>query len=149
MCFKKITKLLRGEKPSPGDWVLRDAITLMEGEDVCVLVDLSRLGLSQKPKVWIPSIPDTNSMDPTFDMGHNNILIAGKTPEDHLKLLDKLQVGDIAVYRALSLIIHRVYKIDFDDEGRYFKFKGDNIDKVDSYKLRDRHIEWISIGTLY
>jgi hypothetical protein len=102
------------------------------------------------PKVWIPMIPDTNSMDGCFDYGNNNILIAGADSIEHKKLIDFIKVGDIAVYRSPSIYaIHRIVEIGNDKEGKYFRFKGDNNSIMDKDKVRESQIEWVSIGTIY
>jgi len=109
------------------------------------------------PKVWTPYIPDTNSMVPVSDFGHNNIYISGVDEADHKSLIEFLKVGDIAVYRfpadmtqpTKSLISHRIVEIGKDKDGRYFKFKGDNNSFKDSQKVRDENIKWASIGVLY
>lgn len=122
MCFKLFAGTI--ERPSPSDWLPVEAIRVVGGN---VLIDLNefkvKLGLDKIPQVWLPSIPDTNSMDGVFDIGNNNILIAGENKADHAKLVQALQVGDVAVYGA---IIHRIVEIDSDDQGRFFRFKGDN-----------------------
>lgn len=151
--FKKQEEPEEREKPSPADIVPRDNISLQEiDSSVVVSIDLTGLhiGLTQKPKVWIPSIPDTNSMDPNFDMGHNNILIAGADEEEQDILVNSLVVGDIAVYDVMgSLIIHRIVEIGHDNEGKRFRFKGDNNKDVDIFVVRTNQIKWVSIGTIY
>lgn len=144
-----LLKLFTGtvERPSPGDWMQESAVqtwaTTLPWQDLNV-------PLSQKPKIWVPMIPDTNSMDGVFDFGNNNILIAGADADDHKKLIDNLLVGDIAVFRTPTMYaIHRISGIDTDGNGKYFKFKGDNNASTDPDKVRDFQIEWISIGVIY
>jgi succinate dehydrogenase/fumarate reductase flavoprotein subunit len=89
-------------------------------------------------------------MDGVFDIGNNNILIAGANRLDHQALIDTLIIGDIAVYQIpQTCAIHRIIGIKNDGVGRYFKFKGDNNTSSDPYKIRDSDIKWISIGTIY
>lgn len=133
------------ERPSPSDWLPSDAINIINGSLVVNLNQI-KVKLDEPPKVWIPSIPDTNSMDGVFDIGNNNILIAGRNSNDHIKLIAALEVGDIAVYGG---IIHRIVESNSDEQGRYFSFKGDNNAVNDSGKIRDSQISWISIGTIY
>ncbi len=137
-----------GERPSPSDWVLNS----LELNDWINNFPWQRLRVSlvQKPLVWVPDIPDTNSMDGVFDIGNNNILIAGANRLDHQALIDTLIIGDIAVYQIpQTCAIHRIIGIKNDGVGRYFKFKGDNNTSSDPYKIRDCDIKWISIGTIY
>jgi hypothetical protein len=136
------------ERPSPSDWVLnsQEFIDWVNSFPWQIL----RIPLVQKPLVWIPDIPDTNSMDGVFDVGNNNILIAGANPSDNQSLIDALSVGDIAVYHIpQTCTIHRIVEIKNDKNGRYFKFRGDNNPSSDPYKIRDSDIKWISIGTIY
>lgn len=135
------------ERPSPGDWVKEDAIA--KWAESIAWQDLNVV-LSQKPKLWIPMIPDTNSMDGVFDYGNNNILIAGTNEDDHKKIIDFIKVGDIAVYRTPDIYaIHRVVKIGNDAQGKYFKFKGDNNTIEDAGLIRENQIEWVSVGVIY
>jgi len=144
-----LLKLFTGtiERPSPGDWLPEDAVK--EWADKLSWPKL-HVKLGVPPKVWVPMIPDTNSMDGVFDYGNNNILIAGATEADHKTLTGHLSVGDIAVYRTPNFYaIHRIVKIDADSDGKYFKFKGDNNASRDPDKVRESQIEWVSIGTIY
>ena len=138
------------ERPSPQDWLPISAITVNKKQIQ------SSLGLSQEPLVWMPEIPDTNSMDGVFDYGNNNILIAGAIPEDHKKIVDRLSVGDIAVYQVypddytIGYAIHRVIDINQDDEGEYYTFRGDNNASIDDpWKVRPNMVQYISVGTIY
>ena len=147
----KLLKLFTGtiERPSPGDWLPVTAIKVVDSD---IIIDLSKLNVKLKaiPKVWVPMIPDSNSMDGVFDIGNNNILIAGWTKADHAKLVETLIVGDIAVYRtALIYAIHRIVEIGSDSQGKFYRFKGDNNAMRDPGKVRENEIEYISIGTIY
>ncbi len=137
------------ERPSPSDWITEDGIK----EWVIYLPwDKLNVKFTQLPKIWMPAIPDTNSMDGAFDVGNNNILIAGSNESDQKNLIDYLSVGDVAVYEsdgAYPLIIHRIVRIDTDNQGKYFKFKGDNNAVEDTGKVRESQIKWISIGVIY
>ena len=152
-----ILKLFIGtiERPSPSDWVKPNGIT--SDADAVVTIDLKRLNvpLSRPPKVWIPYIPDTNSMDGVFDYGNENILISCDTfddigREDQQRLIDALRVGDIAVYRTSTMYaIHRIIKIAHDDKGKYFRFKGDNNAVADPDKVRVNQVQYVSVGVIY
>ncbi len=153
------------EIPSPSDIVLGGDIHIMSSPKA-VWINLTKLniGFSQPPTVWIPDIPDTNSMDPSFDYNHSNILIAGADEADHKKMIDFMKKGDIAVCRIMAnsadppsdfskpyllYVIHRVVEIGKDKEGRYFKFQGDNNASRDPFKVRDKNILYLCIGTIY
>ncbi len=150
-------KLFTGtvERPSPSDLVKREAIT--DDADAVVRIDLKQLTIphTRTARVWIPDIPDTNSMDGYFDMGNNNILISYDTSDDAGKadqtlLVASLKVGDIAVYRTSTIYaIHRIVKIDFDREGKYYRFKGDNNASADPDKVRIDQIKYVSVGVIY
>jgi len=157
---------------SPSDWMKLEGITWYETTGK-VEIDLSRVvvRLSKPPKVWIPPVPkykdpSKGSMLPNFSHEHNNILIAGSTKTDHAKIVGHLQVGDIAVYRIMTnpkddpadftkahvaggYAIHRIIKIDTDNQGKYFQFKGDNNPVADRFRVRDFNILWVSIGTIF
>ena len=151
-----LTRLFQSgrDKPSPSDIVPETSIEVKQSRDeLQVHIDLMRLNISlvNQPKVWIPPIPDTNSMDPGFDYGHNNILIAGADEADHGRLLNFLKAGDIAVYEidASRPIIHRIVEIGTDGQGRFFRFQGDNCASKDPYQVRDAQIRWLCIGTIF
>jgi len=143
------------ERPSPGDWV-KPAGIIDEGGGV-LTIDLHHLNIpfgtvhpGGIPKVWIPYIPDTNSMDGTFDFGNNNILIHYEDPADQAIMVSMLRVGDIAVYKTETMYaIHRIIKMGHDDKGKYFTFKGDNNASVDPDRVRNSQIKYVSIGVIY
>ena len=139
------------ERPSPSDIVMETGI-LGDNYAAKVIIDLRQLNIpfSRQPRIWIPPIPDTNSMDGAFDIGNNNILICGADPTNQTIMLDFMKVGDIAVYRTpTAYIIHRIIEIGTDGEGRYFIFKGDNNSGEDHGRIRDSQVEWLSIGIIY
>ena len=139
------------ERPSPSDYVPRPAFAYYETSKT-LEIKLGELGprFTKPPKVWIPSVADTNSMDPTVDHEHNVILITGADEENQTILLDYLKEGDIAAYRrGEKLILHRIKKIRFDDKGRYYIFKGDNNSRDDPGRIRKEPIQWVSIGVIY
>ena len=150
--WDNILKIFTGtvERPSPSDIVPTGNITHV---DNLVTISLDRLNvpLTKSPKVWIPMVPDTNSMDGWFDFGNNNILIAGADEGEQKILIDFIKVGDIAVYQIPNKIyaIHQVIKMGIDSRGRWLKFKGINNPTGDPYLVRDEHIKWLSIGTIY
>ncbi len=152
MSFKSLGRMFSGtkERPSPSDIVPRNNI-VHSGDAGRIEVSLTGIAIpfSQPPKVWVPPVPDTNSMDPVLDAEHNNILIAGADEEDQRRLVDFLKVGDIAVYQVADVrAIHRIVKIETDSSGRRFTFKGDSNPRADPYLVRAESIQWLSIGTI-
>lgn len=161
MCFLKLFGI--GKEKSPSDWLPQEGITAVNGN---VVVDLSKLipNLSAPPKIWIPSVPSTGSMLPNFSHEHNNILIAGANEADHQLIIERLQEGDIAVFRMMQddnddpadytkahvwYAIHRIIRMGIDNEGIFYSFKGDNNPITDAFKVREKNILWISIGTIF
>jgi len=140
MCFKVLKKLFGkgGEQPSPGDWLLQENMSYEDGVFTARAVPFSR--------VWLTTVADTHSMDPTIDIGHTAIL--GFLQGFH----DRLQTGDICVYYVPEHptgILHRIVEIGHDENGRYYIFKGDNNWGSDPYRLRDADVEWVLVGILY
>ena len=147
MCFGvRVTR----DKPSPSDIVKPEAINYDDATGI-LTIDFTKTNIPFKkvPKLWIPSIPDTNSMDPVFDYGHSNLLLSGQDAEDHQRLVEFMarHPGNIAVYQPQN-IIHRVVEIGGDDQGRFFKFRGDNNFRDDPYKIRDANISHLYAGTI-
>jgi hypothetical protein len=166
MCW--LSKIFTGtiERPSPSDIVPLDSIRVVAADKLSLIIDLTRLNIlfAKPPRVWIPDVPDTNSMIPNFDHEHNNILIAGADEWEHFKLIDFLKVGDIAVYRIMEnsednpndfskphrfYAIHRIVSVRKHNGAREFKFKGDNNTAADPWWVKEKEILWVSIGTIY
>ena len=84
--------------PSPRD--------IIPQRDIIYFPDTERLVITNiKPKVWITTVQDTNSMDPTVDAGHTCILISSFKKSD-------LVVGDVVVYwNGHRDILHRIIKM--------------------------------------
>ena len=141
-------------KGVPSNILPPEAITV-EGQKV--IIDLSQNTIfKDEVKVWIPPIPSTGSMKPSFGAGNNNILIAPTTPEDQRRLAQWLWAetlrgkDNVAVYRNPAMYaIHRCIKTGYDRAGRWFKFRGDNNISSDHWKIRDHEIKWLSIGSIY
>ena len=137
------------EVPSSSDIVPESSIIQSYN---AITINLARLNIpfTEMPKVWIPSIPDTNSMDPGFDFNHNNILIAGANEVDQKLLVDFISVGDIAVYKTATIYaIHRIVGMGYDNQGKYFKFRGDNNYASDPDRVRENELQWLCIGTIF
>ncbi len=147
-----------GERPSPSDILPRTAISF-DPTDNTLLIDLQKLVIPfiKKPRVWYPSIPDTGSMDPVYDAGHNVIYIQGAMPEDQQALINWLgdqPPGNIVVggqpgSTDLGWVTHRVFKVGADEDGRTWQLKGDNSAIPDPYVLRDVDIHWVGIAVVY
>ncbi|MFW6449684.1 MAG: hypothetical protein ACOCZ6_01405 [Nanoarchaeota archaeon] len=91
------------------------------------------------------SFTDTNSMDPVLDKGANGIHIIPEKPSD-------INVGDIVAYESEyseGTIIHRVVKVGSDEEGAYYKLKGDNSAKEDPGKIRFKQIKRVLVAVVY
>lgn len=147
--LKFFRRFLTLDQPSASDIIPRGNME-QKANRIEISLDSINVPFTRPPKVWMPSIPDTNSMDPAFDHGHNNILIAGVDQENQRILVNFLKVGDVAVYRNPQMYaIHRIITIGHDRLGRYFRFKGDNSIVRDPFKVRDSQIQWLSIGTIY
>ena len=97
------------------------------------------------PDIWITTVQDTNSMDPTVDAGHTCILANNFNAED-------LAVGDIVVawaeWRGTD-VLHRIIKIEEDEQGRKFTLKGDNNYRTDPGFVRGNDIKWLLFGIMY
>lgn len=148
------------ERPSPGNWVKNELIAdyLLGGfyRDANYQLRLHSqfldIELSNDPLATPVSVTDTGSEDPIIDIEGNMVFIWGYTTEDSQKLINKLIVGDIACYqnRSGQLIMHRIFAITQDSEGRGFTFLGDNnMGIVDPGVVRDSQIKYIAIGTIY
>ncbi|MDP1615045.1 MAG: hypothetical protein Q8L68_04540 [Methylococcales bacterium] len=122
--------------PSPRDLIPQNNIVYLEDKELIVISHI-------KPKVWLTTVLDTNSMDPLVDAKHTCILISSFKKSD-------LAVGDIIVYwDGHQDIIHRIIKIDEDEAGRRYKLKGDNCFQADNFIVRDFQIKWLLIGVIY
>ncbi len=160
MCLRRLSNTVSNvvaatrEKPSPSDILPRSALTQVDGN---LVVDLTQLVIpfTRAPVVWTPRIPDTGSMDPAFDAGNNNFLIAGDGDDEMevLRIWLELQpAGNVVVYRRTSdgkLIIHRIVKVGRDDQGVKYTLRGDNNGRDDRQVVRGADILYLSIGTIY
>jgi len=122
--------------PSPRDVIPRSDIQYSEANKQLTINNI-------KPSIWLTTVQDTNSMDPTVDAGHTCILTSSYKAEE-------LTVGDVVVYQAPDRqILHRIIKIEQDSQGRRYTLKGDNNYRKDPYIIRDEHIKWLLIGIIY
>ncbi len=117
---------------SPSDWISEDQIKVYEDK---VILELS--GAS-----WA-TFTDTNSMDPFLDQGSNAIEMK---PESE----DQIKVGDIISYHYEDIIvIHRVIEIDIDEEGLFYRVKGDNNSFKDPNKVRFDDVTGVLVAIVY
>ncbi len=148
-----------GERPSPSDIVPISSIRY--DRDTGILqVDLNHLNipLVERPRVIAPQIPNTNSMDPAYDWGHTVVYLKGATEADHALLLDWLagqpprHRGNIMVGGGPGTgyyVTHRVVKVGYDKQGRYWRLKGDNSAVADRKILRDADMLWVGAVIIY
>ncbi len=153
MCWNlfKTKTITDYELPNPGYW-LKDNAVLLDENTSQVIIDFKRmtLWLTEPPKIWVTTVQDTNSDDPFFDYRHTVLLIAGKNEDDHKRLLDAVQLGDIVVADPGG-IIHAVTEGGNDKQGRYWRTKGLNpqISNLDPQIWRDENIKWICVAVIY
>ncbi len=110
-------------------------------EDILVYND--RVIIKVKDPKWA-SFTDTNSMDPIIDINSNTIEIHPKSSQD-------IQIGDIISYQYqdIGLVIHRVIKTGYDEQGWYAVTKGDNNLFKDPDEVRFEQINGMVIGVIY
>jgi len=118
---------------SPSDHISEDQILVLNDKVIIKVKD---------PK-WA-SFTDTNSMDPIIDINSNSIEIKPETPKN-------IQKGDIISYkyRDIGIIIHRVVKTGYDEQGWYAVTKGDNNLFKDPEKVRFEQVNGVVIGVIY
>lgn len=88
---------------------------------------------------------DTKSMEPVLNKDSNAIEIIPRDADD-------IQIGDIISFKSDfsdGIIIHRVIEKDIDEQGAYFRTKGDNLEYTDPEKLRFGQIQRVVVGILY
>ena len=124
------------DKPSPRDIIPQKDIKYIKGTKK---IEISNI----PPTIWLTTVRDTNSMDGCIDHGHTCILTDNFDPRE-------LAVGDVVVYwSGTQDIIHRIVEIGTDEEGRYYRLKGDNCYAIDPYLVRGKHIRWLLLGVIY
>lgn len=177
MCFKDFLKSITKsgvERPTPSDIFPTGNIKITADGDIKIKLDNSHIPFTKKPIIQgIMEIPNSNSMDGVMDYGHNPLYIMPADEANHQILVDwlaneylvsgGLNAND-CVYRIMAddndepsdfsaahiaYIIHRIYGVNEDSEGRYFTFMGVNNHKPDSYKVRDKNILYFNGGVIY
>ena len=120
------------EKSSPFNRIQESNIRLYDDKIVIYL---------KEP--YLAKFTDTHSMEPVLDKNSNAIEIVPASSSD-------IKVGDIISYeKDNEVIIHRVVKIDKDEEGWYAITKGDNSQINDEGKVRFNHVKRILVGVIY
>jgi len=124
------------EKPSPTD---RFQLSDVHVTSSRVTID----GISGR-RFETAVFTNTNSMDPLIDEGSQALQIVPLSERD-------INVGDIISYDSgkYGIIIHRVVKIDKDDQGWYAIAKGDNNPVADPFRVRFTQIRRVLVGVLY
>ncbi len=119
---------------SPSDWIKEEQIHVYK----------DRIILDIEDAVW-STFADTNSMDPFLDAGSNGLEIRPEYAE-------QIMVGDVISYRsdyAPGIVIHRVTDKGQDEDGIFYRVKGDNNALRDPGKIRFNQIEGVLVGILY
>lgn len=136
---------------APSHWLTRpDGIDLILNQDsVTIGLDNLVVDLSEPPLKSIATYQDTGSMIPTFD-DHVGIYISGANPSDQSLILNHITIGDIIVVdNGAGLLVHRVVKIGYDKEGRYWRTRGDSSPQTDPDIFRDADILGVLIISCY
>ena len=119
---------------TPSDRVSEDKIHVYGDK---VIIDL-------KGASWATFTP-THSMEPMISEKANGIEVK---PES----FTELKAGDIVSYKsdfADGIIIHRIVKTGFDENGWYAIVKGDNNSEQDPGKVRFSQINGVLVGVIY
>ncbi len=122
------------ERVSPYDFVREDQIKLSPHK-VEILFPDHTLGWAR--------YTDSNSMDPTLDIGTNGIEIIPEKPED-------IHVGNIIAYKYYDdILVHRVIETGYDTNGWYAVTKGDNNAFPDTRKIRFANVVGMTVALIY
>ena len=97
--------------------------------------------LSTNKKLEFGKIEDTHSMEPTLWKGAYTI-------EMKIDDANSLKEGDIISFKSNSgsNIIHRIIKIDNDENGWYAQTKGDNNKRIDQELVRENQLIGVVVG---
>jgi len=119
------------QKKAPSDYIKEDNIKIYNDRIVIYVNEAS-----------ISSYASSGSMIPVLDENSNGIRIKPNSEKD-------INVGDIISFeRNNNLIVHRVIKKSYDENGVYFITKGDN-NSLDDGKVRFNEIKYKTIGVLW
>ncbi len=120
------------ENSSPSDWIKENQIKVYPQQ---VVLDISGAK-------WA-GFTNTNSMDLFIDETANAIEISPPNP-------DAIQVGDIIAYKTVyGILIHRVIEKGIDEEGIYYRVKGDNNRFQDPFKVRFDEVQGVVVAVIY
>ena len=170
MCFKSIGKMLAGtvDRPSPSDVLIQgmaylwtpSAFYIDASGRLRLKKEFVRIPFNHDPVVWPSGIPGTKSRDPVFDKEHDNLYLQGETPLDQGIMVAWLANewqnppavekprANIIVYQTPDIYaVHRLDKIEVDNSGRKWWFKGDNNATRDPSPARDSEIQWVLVMT--
>jgi len=138
-------------KPAPPIYLPLDGISV--DPNGVVSIDTSKLTIpfTAEPIIRIGSVLATGSMTPFFSAGSELVFVFPSVDADQIVMCDALQVGSIATYKksATEWILHQVQAIKYDNEGRYFRFRGYANPIDDSMKVRDKDIVDIVVAVIY
>ena len=162
-----------GERPSPSDLFITPPLLWGDGVYNVTSYNFSigagwiarlkkesvSIPFTKDPILYVYPIPDTGSMDPLFDAGHNVFYLAGYDAADMPVLVEWLHERWLAVPPEANIVVynipgamyavHRIDEVSTDGTGRLWWFKGDNNRVRDPYPARDEHITMILAGILY
>lgn len=108
-----------------------------------IIVTQENIIINIKNAEW-SKYADTHSMEPLISSRANGLEIIPKC--------ENIKSGDIIVYEAKwtsGLIVHRIVSVEKDDEGLFFRLKGDNTQTIDPEKVRCSQIKYQVIGIIY
>ena len=160
------------EIPSSPDVLPESSIDIV---DTKVITDYSRLNIpfTLPCKLIKFGVPNSNSMDGSFDYGHNVIYLEPDGEINHKIMVDwiadqflssKGMLAADCVYRMMAddnddpkdftkphkaFIIHRLHKVGLKNGEQFFKFKGINNPSEDSHIVKSKNILWIMSQIIY
>ena len=95
------------------------------------------------PNALWAGFTNTNSMDPFLDERSNAVEIKPSNPE-------AIKVGDVIAYDSpYGTLIHRVVEKGHDQQGIYYRVKGDNSTITDPMKVRFEQVEGVVVAVIY
>jgi len=103
-----------------------------------------RIILDVRNASWASFTP-TKSMEPLISEKAHGIELKPKSPSD-------LKIGDVISYNSeftTGIVIHRIIKTGFDEQGWYAVVKGDNNAEQDPGKVRFEQVNGVLIGIIY
>ena len=160
------------ERASSPDVLPESSIDIV---DTKVITDYSKLNtpFTLPCKLIKFGVPDSNSMDGSFDYGHNVIYLEPDGKINHKIMVDWIadqfltSEGMLAadcVYRMMvndednpkdfskphkAFIIHRLHKVGLKNGERFFKFKGINNPSEDSHIVKEKNLLWLLATIVY